>query len=108
MIRNEMEEPNPYHGALPQRIVRKAVNLIEDEIILIEAEGADLERLRSKHLLGTLDNFICLKFSYDFNPVEGWGDEDLEVLAENEQLSEEEIMDILFSWTEKLREYESN
>jgi len=108
MIRNEMEEPNPYHGELPQRIVRKAVDLIEDEIILIEAEGVNLERLRSKHLLGTLDNFLSLKYSYYFDPVEGWDDEDLEVLAENEQLSEEEIVDILLTWTEKLRQYESN
>ena len=108
MIRNEMEEPNPYHGELPQRIVRRAIDIIEGEISLIEAEGVNLERLRSKHLLGTLDNFISLKFSYGFTPVEGWDDEDLEVLAENEQLSEEEIVDVLFTWTEKLREYESN
>ena len=108
MIIHEHEEQDMYHGELPATIKRKAINIIEDEIILIESEGVSLERLRSKHLLGTLDNFITLKFRYDFSPVEGWDEDDLEVLAENEQLSEEEIMDILFSWTEKLMQYESN
>ena len=107
MIIHEHEEPES-HNELPATIKRKAIGIIEDEIILIEREGVSLERLRSKHLLGTLDNFISLKFRYDFTPVEGWGDDDLEVLAENGQLSEEEIMDILFTWTEKLMQYESN